>query len=166
MRFKPLIAVLATAVMALAATAPAQAKTEDLGDLTDRATYFGNAFSGPVADFTDYYTFTLSGVRNVVGNTRALINIADLFNLNVNSVSLSGGDLSGWLTETSGSDGFSFAQITPGTYTLAVNGSTNGRFGGAYGGVVAGAVPEPETYAMMLLGLGAVAWVARRRKSS
>ncbi len=30
---------------------------------------------------------------------------------------------------------------------------------------IVGAIPEPETYALMLLGLGAVGWVARRRKS-
>lgn len=28
------------------------------------------------------------------------------------------------------------------------------------------AVPEPETYALLLAGLGVLAWVARRRRSS
>jgi hypothetical protein len=37
----------------------------------------------------------------------------------------------------------------------------------AYGSLtVAAAVPEPETYAMMALGLGAVGWAARRRKAA
>jgi hypothetical protein len=30
---------------------------------------------------------------------------------------------------------------------------------------IAAAVPEPETYAMMALGLAAVGWVVRRRKA-
>jgi hypothetical protein len=45
------------------------------------------------------------------------------------------------------------------------------EFGGAspdqfyLSGVVVSAVPEPETYAMMLLGLGALGLVARRRRA-
>lgn len=50
-------------------------------------------------------------------------------------------------------------------YELKVSG-TVGASGGSYGGnIVATPVPEPETYAMMLAGLGALGFLARRRKS-
>jgi hypothetical protein len=48
---------------------------------------------------------------------------------------------------------------TPGTYA---GGEIRGFL--APSGVVA-AIPEPETYALMLAGLGAVAWAARRRSA-
>jgi hypothetical protein len=163
MRIKPIVAALSTALLALAAAAPASAKTEDLGPLTDRSAYFGNVFLTPVSSFTDYYTFSLSHARDVVGGTLTL-DFGPWFDVNIFSVALSGSGISGWLTDNVASNGFSFANISSGNYTLAVNGNVTGIWGGAYGGVIAGAVPEPETYAMMLLGLGAVGWAARRRK--
>ena len=54
-----------------------------------------------------------------------------------------------------------------GTYTLTVQG-TRGAIG-SYGGNVAfqaGSVPEPGTWAMMLLGFGAIGWQLRRRRTS
>jgi hypothetical protein len=39
-----------------------------------------------------------------------------------------------------------------------------GQFDNVGIGAVAAPVPEPQTYALMLAGLGAVAWVARRRR--
>ena len=61
-----------------------------------------------------------------------------------------------------------------GTYSLVVGGATydgagtnagNRAYG--FGATVAVApIPEPETYAMLLAGLGLVGAVARRRKSS
>jgi hypothetical protein len=36
---------------------------------------------------------------------------------------------------------------------------------GSFAGTVTATVPEPETYAMMLAGLGALGFLARRRKS-
>lgn len=54
-----------------------------------------------------------------------------------------------------------------GTYTLTIEGTRGAT--GSYGGNVAfqfvdRGVPEPATWAMMLLGLGAVGWQLRRRR--
>ncbi len=64
------------------------------------------------------------------------------------------------------------ASLVAGNYDLQVSG-TAGAFGGAYWGgatlatnnsLIFAPVPEPETYAMMLAGLGLMGFVARRRK--
>jgi hypothetical protein len=57
--------------------------------------------------------------------------------------------------------------ITGLTY-LNITGITNGSMGGLYSGYIgiAGAVPEPETYAMLLAGLGLRGAVVRRRRKS
>ena len=60
--------------------------------------------------------------------------------------------------------------LTAGTYTLTVQGTRGDS--GSFGGNVAfeaghpGDVPEPATWAMMMLGFGAVGWQLRRRSST
>ena len=55
--------------------------------------------------------------------------------------------------------------IAAGSYDLRVNGTLTGSSGGTYGGTISAApIPEPETYAMMLAGLGLMGFVVRRRK--
>ena len=50
-----------------------------------------------------------------------------------------------------------------GLHYLNVTGVTEGTQGGIYSGAIAAAVPEPETYAMLLAGLGLMGAVVRRR---
>jgi hypothetical protein len=53
--------------------------------------------------------------------------------------------------------------LEAGTYTLTINGNNNST--GSLGGTVTiNAVPEPGTWAMMLLGFGAAGYAMRRRR--
>ena len=55
--------------------------------------------------------------------------------------------------------------LIPGAYNLRLSG-TAGTGGASYGGnVVLTPIPEPETYALMLAGLGVVGFVAARRRN-
>ncbi|MES2492305.1 MAG: FxDxF family PEP-CTERM protein [Pseudomonadota bacterium] len=71
-------------------------------------------------------------------------------------------------------DGLEFGLISgqligPGTYQLQVKGSAPGANGnGSYSGTLsfaAGAVPEPTTWALMILGFGAIGFAMRRQRS-
>ena len=61
----------------------------------------------------------------------------------------------------------SFGYLAAGQYHFDFTGLITGSTGGAYGaGVTLAPVPEPETYAMFLAGLGILGVVARRRNRS
>lgn len=53
---------------------------------------------------------------------------------------------------------------SPGCAFLPVDGASCGISANAATGVFTAAIPEPETYALMLAGLGALGFVARRRR--
>jgi hypothetical protein len=60
-----------------------------------------------------------------------------------------------------------FTGLKAGSYSLEIAGTstTAGTYGGTFAlSTIAAPVPEPETYAMMLAGLGLMAAIARRRK--
>lgn len=56
--------------------------------------------------------------------------------------------------------------LTPGYYSLDVSGHAAAGFGTYALNVIVTAVPEPESYAMMLAGLGLLGLTARRRKQN
>lgn len=55
--------------------------------------------------------------------------------------------------------------LNAGTYTLQIKGTVSGLGGGSYAGIlnIAPAVPEPDTYAMLVAGMGLVGFMSRRR---
>ena len=77
------------------------------------------------------------------------------------------GSIGSPLTITNTGQGFSFANLAAGQYTLTVAGSAPVGFNAYTGSIMAQPVPEPESVAMLLAGLGVVgAAVARRRKQA
>jgi hypothetical protein len=127
-------------------------------------------FSSPGADFTDHYSFSISALGNVTGG------LVDFLLFQENDVNLSSATVSGAgysKSDTNVADGFSFFGLSAGSYDLAVSGHLGrGEFFGGYTGAisstatVAAPVPEPETYAMLMLGLAGVGFAARRRNKS
>lgn len=161
-------------LVALASTARAAAiesiytiNLEGTGD-------FGHSFLG--ADkkgqsFFDIYNFTVSS--NSEFDT-ALISIATntKYDLNITSFDLYSGSTliaKGNPVATGALDVWSLSGrgISSGSYSMQVGGTILGSMGGAYGGNAnVSPIPEPGTWSMFGLGIAAVAFVAKRRKST
>ncbi|MEY8878010.1 MAG: FxDxF family PEP-CTERM protein [Leptothrix sp. (in: b-proteobacteria)] len=118
--------------------------------------------------------FTFSGA----GTINAVFNFGG--GLNISSISLSNAtiDPSAWTYQAAhGTGSWTLASTSIGagshTFSFVTNGaSISPSAGYAYGnytvtpGQIAAPVPEPETYAMMLAGLGALGFLGRRRKTA
>lgn len=167
---------LLVAALALATAGTAMAKTENLGDMgPPGVALFGNWFTSGQS-FTDTYTFSIDSGANGIGGVFDF-DLSWGMHIDLTSVSLTGGSLSSALVDSSPLS-FSFGSLAAGTYNLVVKGVASGNslgwfdpLGVGYKGTlvttptqVSAPVPEPETIAMMALGLGVMGFVARRRK--
>lgn len=174
-------------VLATLAAQPALAATQALNTLSGGGASFSDltstaSFSAGVRSFSDTLSFTLdadvSSLSFTVSTMERLGNGNNWGNVQFNSLSISG------LSVTSNGTGSgltwtSTGPIAAGTYSLTFSGSgakpddgrswsssNSLRYDLAYTAVAVSPVPEPETYALMLAGLGLVAWVSRRRKTT
>lgn len=138
-------------------------------------------FTAPTPSFTDYFSFeigtgfststSITSTFTQVGSKTKDVDIT-AFNL-VKYDPLTAAVLSTIygtnLTDTSvahptDSWTLSASGLTAGSYYVQVIGKVTGTSGGSYGGDISVlAVPEPETYALLLGGLGMVGFVARRK---
>lgn len=169
MNIKTLVA---TAVLGLAASSSSFAilAPKDLGELAPSAS-FSRTVS--VGYFEDLYNFDLS-VPSIVAASATNVEItfgsfsfggisgfAAMLNnqpLNLNSFTSSNGGVTVKTSVLAGS-----TTLPAGTFLLKISG-TAGPGGASYGGnIVATPVPEPESYAMLLAGLGVMGAIAVRR---
>lgn len=128
-----------------------------------------------VNGFADYFTFHLSPAAGLL-STSVSNNILDVTHVSDGWVDLYAGTYGDVMADTLvGGYGFNgtsgdtpnvFSELTSGNYYYKVTGTADGQFGGFYSisSYAIAPVPEPETYALLLLGLGATV-VARRRKA-
>ena len=145
----------------------------DLGDLTGLAASVGNTFTSTDVgnSFSDVYTFDLSSLSQTVGTTVTIqlsfgTSTFDLSNMAIALTNSTGSTTYAMDNTLDASNALQLSTIlNPGSdYRFVVTGDVTGSLGGGYGGVLQAApVPEAETYAMMLAGLGLVGFMARRR---
>jgi len=147
-----------------------------IGNLTGTSVSIGNSFSA-ASFINDIYTFDIMPVSAVAGTAVTItLDIPELPGMDF--------QISGFGVEFR--DSFntlitSDFQTSTTDYTVAISanlpaasgykfvvlGTTTGTLGGSYGGALAAvAVPEAETYAMMLAGLGLVGFMVSRRRGS
>ncbi|MDR7051059.1 hypothetical protein J2X54_003546 [Duganella sp. 3397] len=149
-------------------------------------TVVGNTFTaGQTSDvFNDRFTFTLNGNYNAAGTlSSTFLSTNPIQDLVINGFSLvkydpvtqavistyAGTNVLGSGAGTEDYWKFSANGLSAGSYYLSVNGLVQGAGGGSYSSNVNLAmapVPEAETYAMMIAGLGLLGVVARRRKAA
>ena len=130
--------------------------------------FFGRSVPTP---FDNVYTFTV-GATDLL--TVAVSNESpSVFDISGGNVALysNGGDLiftndgpaiDGFTFDAS-STSYTFTNVVPGGYYYRVFGAIVGSGGGSYL-LSSSLVPEPGTYALLLAGLGVMAFVAKRRR--
>ncbi|KQN78611.1 hypothetical protein ASF04_21500 [Duganella sp. Leaf61] len=148
--------------------------------------YFGNTFykANQNDTFSDKFMFTLgSNFDSTSSLTSSYLSSTTVKDLVITSYNLVKYDptTSAVLTTYTGvntlgngvnaKDGWEITNmgLTAGSYYFQVGGLVNGNGGGSYASdlnIAVAPVPEAETYAMMIAGLGLLGVVARRRKAA
>lgn len=160
--------------------------TLSVGALPTSITY-SNTFNASTTGstfFDDFYFTIPSGSANSITSSLNLDSIFGLTNLNARlyigntheTGAMAPGTLvSDWGTTVNYSPTVSSTTIVlnpitlaAGTYTLQIRGTVSGSAGGSYAGVLnlANPVPEPETYALLVAGLGLVGGMSRRKNKA
>ncbi|RFP10033.1 MULTISPECIES: FxDxF family PEP-CTERM protein [unclassified Duganella] len=141
-------------------------------DLSSGADFGGHFVAGNNMSntFADKYSFTLTGASTLsadvyshTGNAKNGLDISGLALYNAGGLLLAGSQLSSGATDQWQLDS---GVLGAGSYYVLISGSAVSKSSGVYSsGVTVTAVPEPETYAMLLGGLGLIgAMVSRRQR--
>ena len=142
-------------------------KTADLDATAGSELYQFDSVGAVASSFSDYLSVSFEGTRDLVAG----INATSTKSISFSTFDLLAADMSTVLaTGTFGNFGPRLALgglsslNTAGEYFIHIAGISSGV--GSYNGTISlvSPVPEPETYGMLLAGLGMIGFVARRRK--
>jgi hypothetical protein len=175
-----------SAVMAQTTPTATIGNTPQVLDLTNGSGFFGDTFgaNNNGATFADHFTFTVTGTTGmnfdaiVSSISRSADTGLDFTGLSLYRVGggTGTGGTAGDTLVTSGTSlqsgnvdvwTLSSDNLAAGNYYMLVSGNLVSNTAASFGGAVMMApVPEPETYGMMLAGLGVLGFLARRRKQA
>jgi hypothetical protein len=119
-------------------------------------------------------TITVSTLSDITGSMFAASNVSFTtpfpFTLTLGTVTFTSTTVGTLVDQDASANGFSFQNVAAGNYIVTISGTITGGqlpnlalVGANY---TVTAVPEPETFAMLLAGLGLMGAVARRRSQS
>lgn len=161
----------------------ANATTTHLGTVsTEEPKGFAGTVLGDGMSFSDIFSFTVSepnvSSTYVVQNVPTMVtestsfdgilSALSLFSAGANGVVGGGDDMLLASTTAPGGESLSlgYDQSLSGASFITVTGVSNASGGAIYAGEIAAVIPEPETYAMLLAGLGLMGAVVRRRSKN
>jgi hypothetical protein len=156
---------IAAAALMLAAGSSFATTINLVQDSVNPLNYTGGFNVTHSGSFTDTFTFSPTFSSSVVSAVLTSIGFTAVTNINFTSVSINGQALNivNGVVDTA----TTLTQLNlTGPLTLSVSGlsGSNASYSGTVN--VTAVVPEPETYALMLGGLGLVGFAARRRKAA
>ena len=167
----------AVAAVMVGAAVSGQATTIALGNAVVGAPLSFAGIAAP-GGFNDFFTFSLppnfgsgysaANFTLIPGVYNTMLSTMSLFS-NPNGILFDFDDALLGSSTSPGDTSLSLVQSTrpAGRYYLNITGVTNGTAGGIYTGAISvTAVPEPETYAMFLAGLGIMGAIAARRNKA
>jgi PEP-CTERM motif len=116
--------------------------------------------------FSDILTFNFAQFGNANATISSIFRVSENNNINFTSVTLNGTSFD---IAQSGNVEFRFLEglaISPGVQTLGISGTSggNGSYAGTFSVATLAAIPEPASWAMMLIGFSAIGSTLRRRR--